>query len=42
MGRGDRKSRRGKINQGSYGKTRPHKIKKNIRKKAAENKTEAK
>ncbi|MBD2757301.1 30S ribosomal protein THX [Spirosoma validum] len=25
MGKGDRKSRRGKIARGSYGKSRPHK-----------------
>ena len=25
MGKGDKKTRRGKINQGSYGKTRPKK-----------------
>ncbi len=29
MGKGDRKSRKGKIFKGSYGKTRPQKIKKN-------------
>ncbi|HMS97993.1 MAG: 30S ribosomal protein THX [Saprospiraceae bacterium] len=28
MGRGDRRSRRGKISSGSYGKARPHKAKK--------------
>ncbi|MBK8110684.1 MAG: 30S ribosomal protein THX [Saprospiraceae bacterium] len=27
MGRGDRRSRRGKISSGSYGKARPHKAK---------------
>ena len=27
MGRGDKKSRKGKIAMGSYGKTRPHKVK---------------
>lgn len=26
MGRGDKKSRRGKISMGSYGKTRPSKV----------------
>ena len=28
MGKGDRRSRRGKIFRGTFGKTRPHKIKK--------------
>ncbi|MFI5162483.1 MAG: 30S ribosomal protein THX [Sphingobacteriales bacterium] len=28
MGKGDKKSRKGKIAMGSYGKTRPHKVKK--------------
>ncbi|MBN1799206.1 MAG: 30S ribosomal protein THX [Spirochaetales bacterium] len=28
MGKGDRSSRKGKIWRGSFGKTRPHKIKK--------------
>ncbi|MFC1887747.1 30S ribosomal protein THX [Candidatus Cloacimonadota bacterium] len=28
MGRGDKKSRKGKICKGTYGKTRKHKIKK--------------
>lgn len=28
MGKGDKKSRKGKIAIGSYGKTRPHKLKK--------------
>jgi len=28
MGKGDRRSRRGKINRGSYGKTRPKKKRK--------------
>jgi len=27
MGKGDRRTRRGKIQKGSYGKTRPHKEK---------------
>lgn len=27
MGKGDRKSRKGKITKGSFGKTRPHKPK---------------
>ncbi|PIF47630.1 ribosomal small subunit protein bTHX [Chryseobacterium sp. 52] len=30
MGKGDRKSRRGKINSGSYGKRRPRKGSKSI------------
>jgi 30S ribosomal protein S31 len=42
MGRGDRKSRRGKINQGSFGKTRPRKIKKIVIKKTAEQKADTK
>jgi len=29
MGKGDKKTRKGKIAIGSYGKTRPHDIKKN-------------
>jgi 30S ribosomal protein S31 len=28
MGRGDKRTRKGKIFKGSYGKTRPHKVKK--------------
>ncbi|WP_461064200.1 30S ribosomal protein THX [Spirosoma horti] len=28
MGRGDKKSKRGKISQGSYGKSRPGKVQK--------------
>ncbi|MBE7176538.1 MAG: 30S ribosomal protein THX [Mucilaginibacter polytrichastri] len=28
MGKGDKKSRKGKIAMGSYGKTRPHSVKK--------------
>jgi 30S ribosomal protein S31 len=28
MGKGDRRTRRGKIYNGSYGKRRPHKVKK--------------
>jgi 30S ribosomal protein S31 len=28
MGRGDARTRKGKIFKGSYGKTRPHKVKK--------------
>jgi len=34
MGRGDKRSRKGKIYRGSYGKTRPGKIKKKARKSA--------
>ncbi len=30
MGKGDVKSKRGKIFRGSYGKTRPKKLKKNV------------
>ncbi|WP_461146236.1 30S ribosomal protein THX [Spirosoma pulveris] len=30
MGRGDKKSKRGKISRGSYGKTRPRKAQKNV------------
>ncbi len=29
MGKGDKKTRRGKITRGTYGKTRPRNIKKN-------------
>jgi 30S ribosomal protein S31 len=32
MGRGDKKSRKGKIFKGSFGKTRPHKVKKDTAK----------
>ena len=28
MGKGDKRTKRGKIYKGSYGKTRPHRIKK--------------
>ena len=31
MGKGDIRTRRGKINRGTYGKTRPHKAKKRNR-----------
>jgi 30S ribosomal protein S31 len=34
MGRGDKRSRKGKIYRGSYGKTRPGKLKKKARKAA--------
>ncbi|MDR6922119.1 MULTISPECIES: 30S ribosomal protein THX [Chryseobacterium] len=37
MGKGDKKSRRGKINSGSYGKRRPRKSSK----RAAENKAKS-
>ena len=33
MGRGDKKTKKGKIFKGSFGKSRPHKVKKNIAKK---------
>jgi ribosomal small subunit protein bTHX len=33
MGRGDRKTKKGKISKGTYGKTRTHKIKKEQKKK---------
>lgn len=36
MGKGDRRSRRGKIYRGTYGKTRPKKKRRNTRKTAAE------
>ena len=32
MGKGDKRSRKGKIYRGSYGKTRPGKLKKKVRK----------
>ncbi len=32
MGRGDKKTRKGKIFLGSFGKTRPHKVKKAVAK----------
>ena len=34
MGRGDKKTKKGKIFQGSYGKSRPHKAKKKAAKKS--------
>jgi ribosomal small subunit protein bTHX len=40
MGKGDKKSKRGKINLGTHGKTRPNKIKKPITKQPVENKTD--
>ena len=33
MGKGDKRTRRGKIYKGSYGKTRPHSAKKKGKKK---------
>ena len=33
MGRGDKRTRRGKIYKASYGKTRPHTAKKTVKKK---------
>jgi 30S ribosomal protein S31 len=33
MGKGDKRTRRGKIYKGSYGKTRPHRQKKKANKK---------
>ena len=35
MGRDDKRTRRGKIYKASYGKTRPHRAKKNTKKKAS-------
>ena len=35
MGKGDVRTRKGKIYNGSYGKTRPHKVKKQPAKTAA-------
>lgn len=37
MGRGDKRSRRGKIFAGSYGKTRPKNKKKTVNKKETNN-----
>jgi len=34
MGKGDKRTRRGKIYKGSYGKTRPHRAKKKNKKGA--------
>jgi len=36
MGKGDTRTRRGKIYNGSYGKTRPHKLKKKPRPSTAQ------
>ena len=33
MGRGDKRTRKGKIYKGSYGKTRPHRVKKKTKKR---------
>ena len=33
MGKGDKKTKRGKIIAGSYGKTRPHKVKTKVKAK---------
>lgn len=33
MGRGDKKTKKGKIFKGSFGKSRPHKVKKATKKK---------
>lgn len=33
MGRGDKRTRKGKIYKGSYGKTRPHRVKKKKKKR---------
>lgn len=38
MGRGDKKTKKGKISMGSFGKTRPHKVKKSEQAPAAEKK----
>jgi len=32
MGRGDKRTRKGKIYKASYGKTRPHRVKKKMKK----------
>jgi 30S ribosomal protein S31 len=32
MGKGDKRTRKGKIYKGSYGKTRPHRVKKKQKK----------
>jgi len=41
MGRGDARTRKGKIFKGSYGKTRPHKVKKAAAVRTAPAKTPA-
>jgi 30S ribosomal protein S31 len=33
MGKGDKRTKRGKIYKGSYGKSRPHRVKKKTKKK---------
>lgn len=40
MGKGDKRTRRGKIFAGSYGKTRPKSVKKNTAAKAADAKSD--
>ena len=39
MGKGDKKTAKGKIAMGSYGKTRPHKVKKSGAPKPTETET---
>jgi 30S ribosomal protein S31 len=39
MGKGDKRTRRGKIFAGSYGKTRPKSVKKNVPSETTEKKT---
>jgi 30S ribosomal protein S31 len=39
MGKGDKKTRKGKITMGSFGKTRPHKVKKAEAAKSTEKKS---
>jgi len=41
MGRGDARTRKGKIFKGSYGKSRPHKVKKTQESRPASAKTPA-
>ena len=41
MGKGDKKTAKGKIAMGSYGKTRPHKVKKSDSPKTTEAETAA-
>lgn len=40
MGKGDKRTRRGKIFAGSFGKSRPRRIKKNVKPATTETKTE--
>ncbi len=42
MGKGDKKSKRGKISMGSFGKNRPHKVSKTTAEKVKEEKTQTK